>query len=116
MSKFKPGDLAAIGCMVDSCGKCPPCKSNEEVYCEKGMTLTYNSPDRHTGGHTFGGYSEGIVVDEKFALKIPANLDLAGVAPLLCAGITTYSPLRHWRVGPGQKVGRSGSVVWAIWA
>jgi alcohol dehydrogenase (NADP+) len=108
VTKFSPGDLAAVGCMVDSCGKCPACKSHEEVYCEKTATFTYNSPDPHTGGHTLGGYSEGIVVDEKFALKVPANLDPAGVAPLLCAGITTYSPMRHWSVGPGQKVGVVG--------
>jgi uncharacterized zinc-type alcohol dehydrogenase-like protein len=108
VNKFKPGDLAAIGCMVDSCGECPACKVNDEVYCQKVATFTYNSPDPHTGGYTLGGYSERIVVDEKFALKVPANLDLAGVAPLLCAGITTYSPLRHWNVGPGQKVGVVG--------
>jgi alcohol dehydrogenase (NADP+) len=108
VTRFKAGDLAAIGCMVDSCGECPPCKANDEVYCQKVATFTYNSPDPHTGGHTLGGYSEGIVVNEKFALKVPANLDPAGVAPLLCAGITTYSPLRHWKIGPGQKVGIVG--------
>lgn len=108
VTKFKTGDLAAIGCLVDSCGECPACKANEELYCQKMATFTYNSPDPHTGGHTLGGYSERIVVDERFALRIPANLDLAGVAPLLCAGITTYSPLRHWNVGPGQKVGVVG--------
>ena len=108
VTKFKTGDLAAVGCLVDSCGECAACKSDEEVYCEKMATFTYNGPDRHTGGHTFGGYSERIVVDEKFVLKVPANLDLAGVAPLLCAGITTYSPLRHWNVGPGHKVGVVG--------
>jgi len=108
VTRFKSGDLAAIGCMVDSCGKCPPCLAKEEVYCEKSAVLTYNSPDRHTGGYTFGGYSEYIVVDERFCLRVPANLDPARVAPLLCAGITTYSPLRHWKVGPGQKVGVVG--------
>jgi uncharacterized zinc-type alcohol dehydrogenase-like protein len=108
VTKFKPGDLAAVGCMVDSCGQCAACKANEEMYCVKQATFTYNSPDPHTGGHTLGGYSEVIVVDEKFALKVPKNLDLAGVAPLLCAGITTFSPLRNWKVGPGQKVGIVG--------
>jgi uncharacterized zinc-type alcohol dehydrogenase-like protein len=108
VTKFKLGDIAAIGCMVDSCRECESCSVDEEMYCQKGATFTYNSPDPHTGGHTFGGYSESIVVDEEFALKVPSNLDLAGVAPLLCAGITTFSPLRHWDVGPGQKVGIVG--------
>ena len=108
VTNFKSGDLAAVGCMVDSCGICPECKANEEQFCHKVATFTYNAPDPHTGGYTFGGYSESIVVNEKFALKIPANLDLAGAAPLLCAGITTYSPLRNWDVGPGQKVGING--------
>ncbi len=108
VTKFKPGDVAAVGCMVDSCGKCPPCQSKVELYCHNTSTFTYNSPDRHTGGHTLGGYSEAIVVDERFVFKVPANLELAGVAPLLCAGITTYSPLRHWKIGPGQKVGIVG--------
>ena len=94
--------------MVDSCGECAACKIDDEVYCEKQATFTYNSPDSHTGGHTLGGYSETIVVNEKFVLKVPANLELAGVAPLLCAGITTYSPLRHWKIGPGHKVGVVG--------
>lgn len=108
VTRFQPGDLAAVGCMVDSCGECAACRANDEVYCKKETTYTYNSPDRHTGGHTLGGYSEGIVVDEKFTLKVPGHLDPAAVAPLLCAGITTYSPLRHWKVGPGQKVGIVG--------
>src|SRR5688572_11805929 len=108
VTKFKPGDLVAVGCMVDSCGKCSPCQSKVELYCQKTATFTYNSPDRHTSGHTFGGYAEAIVVDERFVFKVPANLDPAGVAPLLCAGITTYSPLRHWKIGPGQKVGIVG--------
>ncbi|HZO51063.1 MAG TPA: NAD(P)-dependent alcohol dehydrogenase [Bryobacteraceae bacterium] len=108
VSKFKTGDLAAVGCMVDSCGVCPECAAREEQFCHSFPTLTYNAPDRHTGGYTFGGYSESIVVDEKFVLKVPANLDPAGAAPLLCAGITTYSPLRHWKAGPGQKVGING--------
>jgi len=106
--KFKEGDLAAVGCMVDSCRKCESCKAGLENYCEVGATFTYNSPDPHLGGVTYGGYSKRIVVDENYVLKVPANLDLAAVAPLLCAGITTYSPLRHWKVGKGQKVGIVG--------
>jgi alcohol dehydrogenase (NADP+) len=108
VTRFAVGDLAATGCMVDSCGACPACVATDEVYCEKGSTFTYNSPDPHTGGHTLGGYSEAIVVDERFTFKVPGHLDLAGVDPLLCAGVTTYSPLRHWKVGPGQKVGIVG--------
>ncbi len=108
VTKFKKGDLAAVGCMVDSCGACPECQEHLEQFCQQGATWTYNGADKHTGGHTFGGYSEKIVVDQNFALRVPANLDLAGVAPLLCAGITTYSPLRHWNVGKGQKVGIVG--------
>ncbi|MEP6535778.1 MAG: NAD(P)-dependent alcohol dehydrogenase [Bryobacteraceae bacterium] len=108
VTNFKPGDLGATGCMVDSCGVCEACLVNDEIYCEKMPVFTYNGPDHHTGGYTFGGYSEKIAVDEKFVLKVPANLELASVAPLLCAGITTYSPLRHWNVGPGQKVGVVG--------
>jgi alcohol dehydrogenase (NADP+) len=106
--KFKEGDLAAVGCMVDSCRKCESCKAGLENYCEVGATFTYNSPDPHLGGVTYGGYSKRIVVDENYVLRVPANLDLAAVAPLLCAGITTYSPLRHWKVGKGQKVGIVG--------
>lgn len=108
VSKFKVGDFAAVGCMVDSCRECQYCKEGLEQYCEEGDTGTYNSPDKHLGTQTFGGYSENIVVDEAFVLKIPENLDLAAAAPLLCAGITTYSPLKHWNVGPGQKVGVVG--------
>jgi uncharacterized zinc-type alcohol dehydrogenase-like protein len=108
VSKFKEGDLAAVGCLVDSCRKCESCKAGLENYCEVGATFTYNSPDPHLGGVTYGGYSKRIVVDENYVLKVPANLDLAAVAPLLCAGITTYSPLRHWKVGKGQKVGIVG--------
>jgi uncharacterized zinc-type alcohol dehydrogenase-like protein len=108
VKKFKPGDLAAVGCMVDSCRKCASCKRDLEQFCEQGMTLTYNSPDPHSGGVTYGGYSESIVVDEAFVLRVPKNLDLAGAAPLLCAGITTYSPLRFWKVGKRQKVGIVG--------
>jgi len=108
VSKFKPGDIAAVGCMVDSCRTCPSCQAGLEQYCQSFPTLTYNSPDKHLGGHTFGGYSTNIVVDEAFVLRVPAGLDLAATAPLLCAGITTYSPLRHWKVGPGQKAGIVG--------
>ncbi|MDQ8037857.1 MAG: NAD(P)-dependent alcohol dehydrogenase [Pedobacter sp.] len=108
VSKFKVGDMAAVGCMVDSCRQCSPCKEGEEQFCEKGMTWTYCSPDKHTGAFTLGGYSSTIVVDEAFTLKVPAGLDLAAAAPLLCAGITTYSPLKHWKVGPGQRVGVVG--------
>ena len=108
VTRFRPGDLAGVGCLVDSCRECAPCKAGLEQYCEKGMIGTYNGPDEHLGGHTFGGYSARIVVDEAFVLRVPANLDLAAVAPLLCAGITTYSPLRHWKVGPGQRVGVVG--------
>jgi uncharacterized zinc-type alcohol dehydrogenase-like protein len=107
VKKFKEGDLAAVGCMVDSDGTCPECKAGLEQFCPN-FTLTYNFPDKHTGGVTYGGYSDGIVVDERFVLQVPKNLDLAGAAPLLCAGITTYSPLRHWGVGKGKKVGVVG--------
>lgn len=104
VTKFKVGDLAAVGCMVDSCGHCDSCKEDLEQYCLNGFTGTYNGKDKHLGGHTFGGYSEKVVVDEHFVLSVPENLDLAAVAPLLCAGITTWSPLRHWNVGPNSKV------------
>jgi uncharacterized zinc-type alcohol dehydrogenase-like protein len=104
VTKLKVGDYAAVGCLVDSCRECDSCKQDLEQYCYNGMTGTYNGPDKHSGGHTFGGYSEKIVVDEHFVLKVPSNLDLAAVAPLLCAGITTWSPLRHWNVGKGSKV------------
>jgi len=108
VSKFKVGDLAAVGCMVDSCRECESCKDGLEQYCETGNTLTYNSPDKHLSSHTYGGYSESIVVDEHFVLRVPESLDLAAAAPLLCAGVTTYSPLKHWGVGPGVKVGVVG--------
>ena len=108
VTKFTVGDLVATGCMVDSCGQCTQCKNDLEVFCEKGVTLTYNSPDKHSGKVTYGGYSDSIVVDEAFVLQVPANLDPAATAPLLCAGITTYSPLHHWKVGPGKKVGIVG--------
>jgi uncharacterized zinc-type alcohol dehydrogenase-like protein len=104
---FKPGDLAAVGCLVDSDRTCPECQAGFEQFCSN-MTLTYNSPDKHLGGVTYGGYSDNIVVDQRFVLRVPANLDLAGTAPLLCAGITTYSPLRHWGVTKGKKVGIVG--------
>ena len=107
VTKFKPGDLAAVGCMVDSDGTCPECQAGLEQFCPN-MTLTYNSPDVHLGGITYGGYSESIVVKEHFVLRVPSNLDLAGAASLLCAGITTYSPMRHWGVTKGKKVGVVG--------
>jgi len=105
---FREGDIAAVGCMVDSCRKCVNCLAGEEQYCENGMTLTYNSEDKILGGVTYGGYSDNIVVDQKYVLRVPNGLDPAGTAPLLCAGITTYSPLHHWKVGKGQKVGVVG--------
>jgi alcohol dehydrogenase (NADP+) len=107
VKKFKPGDLAAVGCMVDSDRTCPECKAGLEQFCPN-FVLTYNFPDKHTGGVTYGGYSDSIVVDEHFVLKVPKNLDLAGAAPLLCAGITTYSPMKHWGVTKGKKVGVAG--------
>jgi uncharacterized zinc-type alcohol dehydrogenase-like protein len=106
--KFKEGDLAAVGCMVDSCRTCAACREGQEQFCEGPATFTYNSADRHTGGVTYGGYSDSLVVDEAFALRLSDRLDPAGAAPLLCAGITTYSPLRHWNVRAGQKVGVVG--------
>jgi alcohol dehydrogenase (NADP+) len=108
VNKFKKGDTVGVGCMVDSCLTCANCKDNLEQFCEKGTIWTYNSPDKHTDGITYGGYSENIVVDKAFVLKIPKNLDLAATAPLLCAGITTYSPLHHHNVTKGQKVGVVG--------
>jgi alcohol dehydrogenase (NADP+) len=107
VTKFKPGDLAAVGCMVDSDGTCPECKAGLEQFCPN-FTLTYNFPDKHLGGVTYGGYSDSIVVKDHFVLRVPTNLDLAGAAPLLCAGITTYSPMRHWGVTKGKKVGVVG--------
>ncbi|UVT14658.1 MAG: NAD(P)-dependent alcohol dehydrogenase [Nitrospira sp.] len=107
VTKFKIGDLAAVGCMVDSDRTCSECQAGLEQFCGN-ATLTYNFPDRHLGGVTYGGYSESIVVDERFVLRVPSNLDLAGAAPLLCAGITTYSPMRHWGVTRGKKVGVVG--------
>ena len=107
VTRFKPGDLAAVGCMVDSDRTCPECKAGLEQFCPN-FALTYNFPDKHLGGVTFGGYSDSIVVDQNFVLRVPANLDLAGAAPLLCAGITTYSPMHHWGVTKGKKVGVVG--------
>jgi len=106
--KFKVGDIAAVGVIVDSCRHCAPCNRGEEHFCAEGATLTYAAKDRVDGSITMGGYSNNYVVDERFAHTVPANLDLAAVAPLLCAGITTYSPLRHWKAGPGKKVGIIG--------
>jgi alcohol dehydrogenase (NADP+) len=106
--RFKPGDIAAVGCLVDSCRTCASCRSGLEQYCEKGFIGTYNSEDKHLGGVTMGGYSKTIVVDEHFVLNVPDQRNLAAVAPLLCAGITTYSPLKHWKVSKGQKAGIIG--------
>jgi uncharacterized zinc-type alcohol dehydrogenase-like protein len=109
VTKFKAGDLAGVGCLVDSCRKCDNCRAGLEQYCTGGgLVFTYNGPDAALGGRTFGGYSKAIVVDEAFVLRIPAGLDPAAAAPLLCAGITTWSPLHHWKVGKGQKVGIVG--------
>ena len=108
VTKFKEGELVAVGVMVDSCRTCPSCQDGFEQYCEQAPTFTYNSPDKHSGGVTYGGYSETIVLDEAFTLKLADKVDLAATAPLLCAGITTYSQLRHWKVGKGQKVGIVG--------
>jgi alcohol dehydrogenase (NADP+) len=107
VTKFKAGDIAAVGCMVDSDGTCPECQAGLEQFCPN-VTLTYNAPDKNQGGVTYGGYSDSIVVNERFVLHVPAGLDLAGTAPLLCAGITTYSPMRHWGVSKGKKVGVVG--------
>jgi uncharacterized zinc-type alcohol dehydrogenase-like protein len=104
VSRFKPGDAVAVGCMVDSCRHCEPCEKGLEQYCDEGSTFTYNGIDRHDQRPTYGGYSEGIVVSERFVLRVPDGLDLAAAAPLLCAGITTWSPLRHWKAGKGSKV------------
>ncbi len=107
VTKFKVGDLASVGCMVDSDRTCPDCKAGLEQFCPN-VTLTYNFPDKHLGGVTYGGYSDSVVVDERFVLRVPRNLELAGVGPLLCAGITTYSPMHHWGVTKGKKVGIVG--------
>jgi uncharacterized zinc-type alcohol dehydrogenase-like protein len=107
VKNFQEGDLAAVGCLVDSDRTCPECQQGLEQFCPN-FTLTYNFPDKHLGGVTYGGYSESVVVDERFVLRVPSNLDLAGAAPLLCAGITTYSPMKHWCVSKGKKVGVVG--------
>jgi alcohol dehydrogenase (NADP+) len=107
VKKFKEGDRVAVGCMVDSCRTCPDCEEGLEQFCDH-LVLTYNSPDKHTGGVTSGGYSKSIVVDQDFVLRLPENLEWAGAAPLLCAGITTYSPMRRLHVGKGKKVGVVG--------
>jgi uncharacterized zinc-type alcohol dehydrogenase-like protein len=106
--KVKPGDLAAVGCMVDSCRDCTSCRAGLEQYCLPGSTFTYNGEDKHLGGFTYGGYSARVVVDEAFVLRVPAGMDPAATAPLLCAGITTYSPMRRFKAGPGKKVGVVG--------
>jgi uncharacterized zinc-type alcohol dehydrogenase-like protein len=108
VKKFKVGDTVGVGCLVDSCRTCANCRTGLEQFCDNGMVMTYGSTDKHLGQPTLGGYSQSIVVNEDFVLRMPANLNLAAAAPLLCAGITTYSPLRHWKVGPGQRVGVVG--------
>lgn len=108
VTSFKVGDHAAVGCLVDSCMTCDQCVGGEEQYCREGATQTYNTPDRIDGSITYGGYSKHLVVREEFALKVPDSLDLSRVAPLLCAGITTYSPMRTWNIGPGSRVGVAG--------
>jgi uncharacterized zinc-type alcohol dehydrogenase-like protein len=108
VKKYKEGDVVAVGCMVDSDRTCANCRAGEEEFCESMPTFTYNGPDKFLGGVTYGGYSESIVVDEEFVLRVPDKTNLAGTAPLVCAGITTYSPLRHWKAGKGQKVGIVG--------
>lgn len=108
VKSFKPGEVVGVGCMVDSCRTCPDCVAGTEQYCRSGPIWTYNGRDRHLNLHTFGGYSKRIVVDQAFVVRVPANLDRAAAAPLLCAGITTYSPLKHWGVGRGSKVGIVG--------
>ncbi|MBX7060803.1 MAG: NAD(P)-dependent alcohol dehydrogenase [Pyrinomonadaceae bacterium] len=104
VTKFRVGDYGGVGCMVDSCGTCENCLADREQICVNGTTFTYNSPDKMSGGHTFGGYSERIVVAEKFVIRIPPGMDLKATAPILCAGITTFSPIRHWDVKPSQRV------------
>lgn len=109
VTRFKPGDIAGVGCLVDSCRHCDYCREGLEQFCEPGNTVVFGWPDKHLGGHTFGGFSESIVVDQNYTLHIPqGELSAAGAAPLLCAGITVYSPLKHWNIGPGKKVGIIG--------
>jgi len=107
VTKFKVGDLAGVGCIIDSCRECEYCQQDEEMFC-KGEVLSFNSPDKYLGGSTYGGYAESYVADERYVLHIPESLDLASTAPLLCAGITVYSPFKHWDIGPGKKVGVLG--------
>lgn len=107
VTRFAPGEIVAVGCLVDSDGSCPECRAGFEQFCFN-QVPTYGGRDRHSGGVTYGGYSESVVVDERFVLRVPPNLDLAGAAPLVCAGITTWSPLRHWKAGPGRRVGVVG--------
>lgn len=108
VKNFKVGELVGVGCLVDSCQTCNSCEQDLEQFCENGMTFTYNSPDKHLGGQTYGGYSTSVVCHQEFVLRIPENIDPKGAAPLLCAGITTWSPLRHWKVKKGDKVGVIG--------
>lgn len=108
VANFKVGDVVGVGVLVDSCKSCNSCKEDLEQYCENGATFTYNAPDKHLGGHTYGGYSESVVVDQSFVLSIPKNIDAKAAAPLLCAGITCWSPLRYWNVKKGDKVGVIG--------
>jgi uncharacterized zinc-type alcohol dehydrogenase-like protein len=108
VTKFKIGDLAGVGCIVDSCKKCEHCEHGFEQFCDTGVTFSFNSPDKYLGGATFGGFSETYVCDEDYVVHVPETLDLAGAAPLLCAGITVFSPLRHWQAGPGKRVGILG--------
>jgi uncharacterized zinc-type alcohol dehydrogenase-like protein len=108
VTRFKAGDIAAVGCIVDSCRECPQCRHDFEQYCENGTTYSYNTPDHHLGGMTLGGFSQSYVCREQYVLRMPASLDLAAAAPLLCAGITVYSPLKHWKAGAGKVVGILG--------
>jgi uncharacterized zinc-type alcohol dehydrogenase-like protein len=108
VTKFKVGDIGGVGCMVDSCGSCENCLANREQNCINGTTFTYDSTERVTGGTTYGGYSKAIVLSERFVIRIPPNADLAATAPLLCAGVTTFSPMQHWELLPGQRVGVIG--------
>ncbi|MFV0539354.1 MAG: NAD(P)-dependent alcohol dehydrogenase [Dysgonomonas sp.] len=108
VSKFKVGDLAGVGCIVDSCRECDHCHEGEEQFCDNGWTVVFNSPDKKYGGMTYGGFSEKIVVDENYVVHVPESLDLPSAAPILCAGITVYSPLKHWNAGPGKNVGIIG--------
>jgi len=108
VKNFKVGELAAIGCIVDSCGKCEYCEDDKEQFCDEGVTFSFNSPDKHLGGATLGGFSEKYVCNERYVLHVPENLDLASTAPLVCAGITVYSPLIHWQAGPDKIVGILG--------